>query len=542
MRFQRFFKAAKRHNSENPQKSIYQNSSHPSGSVNKFRRFLVQNRFINFSAREQAADGKRLVGTHDSHSVVLEFGVKLPILYAPTDSDRDIHSMVAIIRFQFGFVFLLALLPLSIASPDCFAQQIALPPAGQSTPATQKEKIFVEPMVARVELRLTIGEKEVDVIEKGDLLTVLEEREKTFLIRTFRGVKGAIEKANLVSLAESVETYDEIISGNPKTGRYYTLRAGAQWARGNGEKARIDFDLAIQLGYDSANAYASRALFLTASNEYEKAISDFSKAIDKGDTSESVYINRAAAYLQMNMVDEAIADYTEAIKVNDKNPGVLQQRATAFKVKGDLDKAVADFTKAMQLSPNFIPATMGRGYVYFQLGDHVKAIEDFSKVIELNNRAAVAFNNRGYNYQQIGKFNDALGDYKKAIELTPDYALAHQNLGWLLATCKDESLRDAKAAIASSSRACELNQYNDLSDLAALAASHAAAKEFDLAIGLQEKIVERAPSPQRPLAQKLLELYRNEKPFDPDLKIENESEKANATDNFKSASDSSGKR
>ena len=76
MRFQRFFKAAKRHNSENPQKSIYQNSSHPSGSVNKFRRFLVQNRFINFSAREQAADGKRLVGTHDSHSVVLEFGVK----------------------------------------------------------------------------------------------------------------------------------------------------------------------------------------------------------------------------------------------------------------------------------------------------------------------------------------------------------------------------------------------------------------------------------------------------------------------------------
>ena len=73
-------------------------------------------------------------------------------------------------------------------------------------------------------------------------------------------------------------------------------------------------------------------------------------------------------------------------------------------------------------------------------------------------------------------------------------------------------------------------------------ASHAAAKEFDLAIGLQEKIVERAPSPQKPLAQKLLELYRNEKPFDPDLKIENESEKANATDNFKSASDSSGKR
>ena len=35
-----------------------------------------------------------------------------------------------------------------------------------------------------------------------------------------------------------------------------------------------------------------------------------------------------------------------------------------------------------------------------------------------------------------------------------------------------------------------------------------------------EKIVERAPLPQKPLAEKILELYRAEKPFDPDLNIE----------------------
>jgi tetratricopeptide (TPR) repeat protein len=398
---------------------------------------------------------------------------------------------------------------------------LPIPNFAQEKPiAKPAERVFVEPMVARVELRLTIGEKEVDLIEKGDLLTILEEREKTFLIRTFRGIKGAIEKTNLVTLAESVETYDEVIRSNPKNGRFHTLRAGAHWARGNNDKALSDFDEAIQLGYDSANAYSSRALFLTASSSYEKAIEDFTKAIEKGDKSESTYINRAAAYLQVNKIDDAITDYSAAIQLNDRNAGVLQQRATAYKVKGDLDKAIADFTKAMELSPNFIPATMGRGYVYFQKGDHAKAIDDFSKVIELNGRAAVAFNNRGYNYQQIGKYSEALTDFKKAIEITPDYSLAHQNLGWLLSTCKDESLRDPKTAIASSTKACELNQYSDLSDLAALAASHASAKEFDLAIGIQEKIVERAPPPQKPLAEKLLELYRNEKPFDPDLSIE----------------------
>lgn len=376
-----------------------------------------------------------------------------------------------------------------------------------------------EPMVSRVELRLALGEKELDVIEKGDLVTVLEERESSFLIRTYRGVKGAVEKANVVKLAESVEVYDELIRENPKVGRLYTLRAGAQWAREEGEAALKDFDRAIELGYDSPNAYSSRALFLTANGQYDKAVEDFNKAVEKGDRSESILINRAAAYLQMNKVDEAIADYSAAIALNDKNAGIFQQRATAYKVKGELEKAANDFGKAIAISPTFIPAIMGRGYVYFQAGDHAKAVEDFSSVIKLNDRAAVAYNNRGYNYQLLGKNQEALRDFDKSIELTPQYALAYQNRAWLLATCEDESLRDPKKAILSATKACEINEFSDLSDMAALAAAHAAAKEFDLAIGIQEKIVERAPDPQKNLAKQLLELYRQEMPFDPKLSV-----------------------
>ena len=135
--------------------------------------------------------------------------------------------------FRTNILLLMAFGCLAHQSIPSVAQEPRPVQTDQTPAAKTVEKVFGEPMVARVELRLTIGEKEVDVIEKGDLLTILEEREKTFLIRTFRGVKGAIEKTNLVTLAESVETYDEVIRSNPKIGRFYTLRAGAQWARGN---------------------------------------------------------------------------------------------------------------------------------------------------------------------------------------------------------------------------------------------------------------------------------------------------------------------
>lgn len=76
----------------------------------------------------------------------------------------------------------------SLSSP-----QLAFCQSGQGTASqpAQGEKIVApkssmpestasatEPLVARVEMRLAIGEKELDVIEKGDLLTLLEE-EKT---------------------------------------------------------------------------------------------------------------------------------------------------------------------------------------------------------------------------------------------------------------------------------------------------------------------------------------------------------------------------
>lgn len=330
---------------------------------------------------------------------------------------------------------------------------------GQQTapgsPATTVQ--LTEPMVSRVELRLTIAEKEVDVIKRGDLVTILEDRGDRFLVRTFRGVKGVVEKVNLSTLAESVEVYDDLIKAQPDVGRLYTLRAGAQWARGDGESALQDFDEAIRLGYDTANAYSSRALFLAATLKH--------------------------------------------------------------------DKAIEDFTKAIELAPKFIPAIMGRGYIYFQAGDHAKAIGNFSKVIDLNDRASVAYNNRGYNLQLMGKEKEALIDFEKSVELDPQYALAHQNLAWLLATGNDQSLRDPKRAIAAATKACELNQNNDLSDMAALAAAHAAGEEFDLAIGIQEKVLERAPDEQKPLAKKLLELYRENKQFDPQVGAEPSSSK-----------------
>ncbi len=377
-----------------------------------------------------------------------------------------------------------------------------------------QEATAVPPRVSRVQMKLVVDGEVVDVIEKGDLLTVVEERDESFVVRTFNGRKGVVSKVNAVAIAESAEIYTELIDAAPKDGRLYTLRGGAFWEQGKKAEALADFDRAIELGYDKPHAFVSRALFNAAIGDFDKAIADYSVAVTKEPEVVSHLVNRAAVLMSMAKFEEAINDYDAAIKLDEKNGSLFQQRAVAKKAMGDLQGSIADFDQSLKLDPKSIASLMGRGFVHFQTGDHKAAVEDFSKVVEMNPTAAVAMNNRGYNLQQLGDESKALADFDEAIKLAPTYGLAHQNRAWLLLSAKDESLRNFDEALVSAKQACELSEFKNAGDMAALAAAQAANGAFELAIGWQEKVIELVTDDQKPFARAVLRLYQDQKPYD----------------------------
>lgn len=370
-----------------------------------------------------------------------------------------------------------------------------------------------QPVVARVEMRFASEDDEVDVISKGDLLTVVEDRGEDYVIITHEGTQGAVDKVNAVELAESTDIYTELIQDYPDEGRYHTLRASAWWALGKQDEAMEDFNMAIKKGYEEAHAYSSRGLFYAARGEHEKAIGDYNRALEIDPDDVTPIINRAAAHMSKSEFGKAIEDYTAALEVRQESAGLLRQRAIAYKASGQLNKAIADFDQIVDMNPEDVAAVMGRGYIRFQQREFAAAASDFSAALELNDKDPVAWNNRGYNRYQLGKAEAALEDYDKAVELAPGYALAHQNRAWLLATTDDESLRDADAAVLSAEKACEINSFENIGDLSALAAALAAQGKFKDAVGWQEKVLELAPEDVKLFAEKMLARYRSEKEY-----------------------------
>jgi tetratricopeptide (TPR) repeat protein len=374
-----------------------------------------------------------------------------------------------------------------------------------------------DPVVAKIEMELTSDEKILDTIDKGDLLTVLEERESSYLIQTVNGHKGAVSKVTVAKLAEAVPVYDELILKQPAEGRLYTLRASCFWAVGQSAKAIADFDKAIELGYDAAHAYVSRGMFQAAMGNYELALADYNQAIERDPQDEVPVLNRAAVHVSLGKYEAAIEDYTAAIQLRPDHPILYTQRAIAHKQIGELSKAVADYDRAIELAEKDISAWMGRGFLKFQQGNYQGAVDDFSHVLELSPESAVAANNRGYNYQLSGNEMAAMRDYQRALELAPRYHLALQNMAWLLTTARDGDVREPSEAIRLASAVCEISQFKDFSDLTLLAAAHASAGEFEKALGWQEKASEIADKGQKSIAAKLIHHYQAKREFDPRL-------------------------
>ena len=113
-----------------------------------------------------------------------------------------------------------------------------------------------------------------------------------------------------------------------------------------------DYDDAIRLNPQSAEAYYKRGLFYQNQNYAERAMDDFDKAIRIDPQFAKAYGNRAYAYLNQRQYAMAIADCTRAINLNPKDAVAYLNRGVAYKLQGETNKALADFEKATALSSN----------------------------------------------------------------------------------------------------------------------------------------------------------------------------------------------
>lgn len=99
----------------------------------------------------------------------------------------------------------------------------------------------------------------------------------------------------------------------------YLLRAGGPGHVELAKKALKDFDEAIRLEPQNAQAFNNRGAVYAELGDHPQALADFSTAIALEPTFAPAYRNRGNSYLETGDTDRARADYREALRLDPKS-------------------------------------------------------------------------------------------------------------------------------------------------------------------------------------------------------------------------------
>jgi tetratricopeptide (TPR) repeat protein len=263
----------------------------------------------------------------------------------------------------------------------------------------------------------------------------------------------------------------------------------------------------------SAWALNRRGQLLADDGRKDLALADFQTALAADPNCWRALHNRGVTFAQNGQFAEAFDDICRVIELNPKFAKAYSNRATLYVQAKDLEKALADYDQAIELDSKLTAARVGRGRVRHMQGRLGDAIDDLTVAVKLAPNDAEIVCSRADLLADLGRYSEAVEDYALAIDLNPRFEHAFRNGAWLLATCPDESVRDAEGALAGAQAALDCGYGERHAALDTLAAALANAGRYEEAVGTIQQAIDIAPEELHAVYEVRQELYESRQPF-----------------------------
>ena len=247
---------------------------------------------------------------------------------------------------------------------------------------------------------------------------------------------------------QAVAEYDRAIELEPDLAEAYNNRGAAHRAQGNLEAALADFMEATRLKDDLAVAQVNLAAVLLDLGRTEEAVTH----LDRAFLLPLSEVEVASAYYYYGRVHAAREDWeaaidalSEAIELDSENADAYYIRGQAYLALGMVPsglrdaqecrpgpacrRADNDFGNAVRVNPDFVDAYVARAHLRVIRGATAPAIRDYDEAIWREPDNPDYYQQRGMAYVRLGRKSEAVADFEHAIRLDPGRAAAYRARG-----------------------------------------------------------------------------------------------------------------
>ncbi len=164
-------------------------------------------------------------------------------------------------------------------------------------------------------------------------------------------------------------------------------------------------------------SYLNRGKFHFVNGDKDKAIADWEVAIQVDPNYAEAHSNLGLMYYEKKEFDRALELFNKALTLNPNYATAMKYRANSYVNKGQLQQAIPDYQKYNQLSPNDPYGHNGLGVCYQNSGNYAEAVKAFGEAIRRDPRNGFYYYNRSVAQGAIGQRAAALKDAQQAQQL-----------------------------------------------------------------------------------------------------------------------------
>ncbi|MCB9849988.1 MAG: sulfatase-like hydrolase/transferase [Phycisphaerales bacterium] len=291
---------------------------------------------------------------------------------------------------------------------------------------------------------------------------------------------------------DAIKWYKRALNLSPTDGRILTSLAETLWRAGHTEDAKLMLERALELQPVYAHTYLTLGRMKLADGKLPEALELMQKALEIDPSLPPAHRCMGFIHVVQGDARKAREEYARAVSAAPDMPMWHQEYADLLQVMQEPEEALKEYEAWAKIEPDKALAYAGIGDSYRAMHRVEEALANYRKAYEMDPTLVTLCDAYGQLLLEQGSAAEAVVVLRKGLETAPNHPNLANNLAWLLATSKDDSIRNGAEAVTLAEAACAATNRTNPNFLDTLGAAYAEAGRFDDAIKTVEEVIKAA--------------------------------------------------